>query len=307
MKTMLLLSENWDLFSSRDLPSLVNAAKVAEAAGIDGVMLSEHIVLGPDAGAGEPKRNPREFDAPGNQPSNTPHPSSIVLLGAIAAATTRLTLYAGAVLPVLRHPLHIAKDLATIDLLSQGRLIVLPTVSWHKQEYAALGRDFHKRGKMLDEQLAIWRKVWRESPASFSGEFYQFDDVYLEPKPWRPEGPKVWITGGSLHPAALRRLVEYGSGYGPGGPMAPGEKEKIYAALTAAGRDPKDFDIMGGIMGRFDGPDDLADLEDAFGQLPAVVSAGSTAVIAKPSQFIRHPDELPEFCRRFVERIKSLG
>ena len=116
----------------------------------------------------------------------------------------------------------------------------------------------------------------------------------------------MWITGDSLHPAALRRAVEYGSGYAAPGPMAPGEKEKLYAALAAAGRDPKDFDIMGGIMGHFKGPDDVADPEDGFRQLPAALKAGSTAVVAKPSQFIRHPDELPDFCRRFVERVKAL-
>ena len=298
MKTILLLTENWDLFSPRDLGSIVKAAQIAEEAGIDGVQLSEHILLGPDAGAGTPKKNPREFDAPGNQSPFTPWPSSPVMLGAIAAATTRLTLYAGAILPVLRHPLHIAKDLATIDLLSKGRLVVVPTVSWHKQEYAALGIDFHQRGKMLDEQLEIWSRVWRGSPASFSGEYYKFDDVYLEPQPWR--------AGGPLHPAAIRRLVKWGSGYAGGGPMAPGEKDQIYAALRAAGRDPKDFGMLGGIMGFFKGGNDVADLEEAFEQLPMGVANGATAIIAKPSQFIRSVDEFPAFCRRFVERIKQL-
>jgi len=306
MKTILLLTENWDLFSPRDLGSIVKAAQIAEEAGIDGVQLSEHILLGPDAGAGTPKKNPREFDAPGNQSPFTPWPSSPVMLGAIAAATTRLTLYAGAILPVLRHPLHIAKDLATIDLLSKGRLVVVPTVSWHKQEYAALGIDFHQRGKMLDEQLEIWSRVWRGSPASFSGEYYKFDDVYLEPQPWRAGGPPLWIAGGPLHPAAIRRLVKWGSGYAGGGPMAPGEKDQIYAALRAAGRDPKDFGMLGGIMGFFKVSNDVADLEEAFEQLPMGVANGATAIIAKPSQFIRSVDEFPAFCRRFVERIKQL-
>jgi probable F420-dependent oxidoreductase len=307
LKTMLLLTENWDIFDPRVLSSLVNAARIAEVAGIDGVMLSEHIVLGPDAGAGEAKRNPREFDAPGNQPPTTPHPSSMVMLGAIAAATTRLTLFAGAILPVLRHPLQVAKDLATLDLLSKGRLVVLPTVSWQEQEYAALGKDFHKRGKMLDEQYEVWLKVWREGPASHAGEFYKFDDVYVEPKPWTTGGPRLWVTGAYLHAAALRRVVKYGSGYAPGGPMAPGEKDRIYEALTAAGRDPKTFDIMGGIMGFFKGSDDVADLDEACKQIPANVKSGATAIVAKPSQFIRTKEEFPDFCRRFADQVKSAG
>lgn len=307
MKTILLLTENWELFDPRDLSSLVDAAKVAEAAGIDVVMVSEHIVLGPDAGAGEPKRNPREFDMPGNQPSDTTHPSLIAMLGALAAATSRVGLLAGAILPVLRHPLQVAKDLATIDLLSKGRLIVMPTVSWHKQEYTALGVDFHKRGKMLDEQLEIWRKVWSESPVSYQGEFYQFSDAYVVPKPWRPEGPRLWITGDRVGKPQLRRAIAYGSGFGSPGPMHPGDKELLFDELKAAGRDLSSFDLMGGIMGFFKGADDVADIEQGFAQLQANRDFGATHVVAKPSQFIRHPDELPEFCRKFVTRVKEIG
>jgi probable F420-dependent oxidoreductase len=307
LKPLLLLTENWDLFNPRDLSSMVEAAKIAEAAGIDGVMMSEHIVLGSNSESAGAKPNPREFDAPNNQPPTTAHPSSMVMLGAFAAATTRLTLFAGAILPVLRHPLQVAKDLATLDLLSKGRLIVMPTVSWGEEEYAALGQDFHKRGKMLDEQYEIWHKVWREGPASYAGEFYKFNDVYVEPKPWTPGGPRIWVTGGHLHPAALRRIVKYGKGYAPGGPMAPGEKDRIYEALTAAGRDTKNFDILGGIMGTFKGPDDLADLDEACKQIPVNVASGATVIICKPAQFIRTLDELPDFCRRFVDRVKSAG
>jgi probable F420-dependent oxidoreductase len=306
MKTMLLLTENWEVFDPRDLMSLVKAAQIAEDNGFDGVMVSEHIVLGPDAGAGEPKRNAREFDMPGNQPSDTTHPSLIAMLGAIAAATSRVTIYAGAILPVLRHPLQVAKDLATIDLLSKGRLIVLPTVSWHEQEYKALGVDFHKRGKMLDEQLEIWKKVWAETPVSYHGEFYSFDDVYVVPKPWRPEGPPLWITG-TPHKAALRRLAKYGSGFAPVGPIPAEQRDLIFETAAAAGHDMSKLELMGGVMGIFKGPDDVADIQDAFDQLPKQKAFGSTAVVAKPSQFIRHIDELPEFCRRFVERVKEIG
>jgi probable F420-dependent oxidoreductase len=305
LKPLLLLTENWDLFNPRDLHSIVNAAQVAEAEGIDGVMLSEHIVLGRNSESAGAKTNPREFDAPNNQPPTTAHPSSMIMLGAIAAATTRLTLFAGAILPVLRHPLQVAKDLATLDLLSKGRLVALPTVSWGEEEYAALGKDFHKRGKMLDEQYEVWQKCWREGPASHAGEFYKFDEVYVEPKPWTPSGPRLWPTGAYLHPAALRRVVKYGSGYAPGGPMAPGEWDQICEALTAAGRDPKSFDVLGGIMGSFKGTDDVADLDEACKQIPTNVRSGATVIVAKPSQYIRSLDEFPAFCRRFADRVRS--
>ena len=134
-KLVLVLSENWTLTPSRDLRTLVRLAVEAEDAGIDAVMVSEHVVLGRGADAGGVPSNPRDYALPGNQDPATPWPSSLVLLSAVAAATTRLRLVAGAIIAPLRHPLLLAKDLATLDLLAEGRLVVQPTVSWHRAEY----------------------------------------------------------------------------------------------------------------------------------------------------------------------------
>src|SRR3712207_1047878 len=161
--------------------------------------------------------NPRDYAAPGNQDPAMPWPSSTVLLAAMAAATTRIRLAAAAIIAPLRHPLLVAKDLATLDLLSEGRLVVLPTVSWHRAEYAALGVPFERRGRLLDEHLATWRAVWRASPASHAGEHYAFEDVWLEPKPFRPDGVRLWIGGSTLYGAVIRRLVAHGHGLNPFG------------------------------------------------------------------------------------------
>src|SRR5262249_62089700 len=89
-KAILVLSENWTLVAPRDLRALVRIAAEAEEAGVDAVMVSEHIVLGPGADADGRMPNPRDYAMPGNQDPRTPWPSSLVLLSAIAAATTRL-------------------------------------------------------------------------------------------------------------------------------------------------------------------------------------------------------------------------
>src|SRR6187399_2173240 len=172
-------------------------AVIAEEAGFDAVMVSEHIVLGPGAGAGGIMGNPRDYALPGNQDPAMPWPSSLVLLSAIAAATTRMRLTACAVIAPLRHPLLLARELGTLDLLSEGRLVVQPTVSWHRDEYDALGVPFGSRGALLDEHLAAWDVLWRDTPATFEGAHYRFHDVYLEPKPFRPEGPVLWFGGSS--------------------------------------------------------------------------------------------------------------
>ena len=115
VKIVLILTENWTMRPVPDVADLVRFAIEAERAGLDAVMVSEHVVLGPSADAAGRPANPRDYALPGNQDPATPWPSPLVLLSASAAATTRLRLVAGALISPLRHPLTTAKDLATLD------------------------------------------------------------------------------------------------------------------------------------------------------------------------------------------------
>ena len=209
LRMCLILSENWTMTAGRDLATLVRWAREAEDAGFDSVMISEHIALGPAAGAAGLMANPREYALPGNQDPATPWPSSLVLLSAIAAVTQRVRLVASAVIAPLRHPLLLARELGSLDLLSGGRLVVQPTVSWLPDEYEALGIPFRQRGALLDEHLAAWSVLWRETPASFSGAHYSFRDVYFEPKACRARRPGPVVRRRAAAPAPA----------GPPGPL----------------------------------------------------------------------------------------
>jgi probable F420-dependent oxidoreductase len=305
-RLVLVLSENWTLVSPRDLRALVRMAQEAEEAGIDGVMLSEHIVLGPSAGARGRMANPRDYAAPGNQDPATPWPDSIVLMSAIAATTARLRLIAAAIIAPLRHPVLLAHQLATLDLLSDGRLVVQPTVSWLGEEYEALGVPFGQRGALLDEHLAAWRVLWRETPASFEGEHYRFQDVYLEPKPTRSEGPALWFGGQTVSPWIVRRLAAYGHGFHPFGQPSAEELVQLGAGLESAGRDLAELEMVGGIRPRFRDDHSPADLDEAAEQIPAQLAAGYTTICFKPSQYTDDPAEVGALCRRLVGRVSSL-
>src|SRR3954451_4218501 len=200
-RTGLVLSENWTMVSPRNLPALVQLACDAERAGVDTVMLSEHVVLGPDSSAAGLMGNPRDYAAPGNQDPATPWPDSLVLASAIAARTSRLRIALAAVIAPLRNPLLLAKQLATLDLLAQGRLVVQPTVSWAEEEYAALGVPFRHRGAILDEQLEAMRAAWTQTPAAFAGPHFRSADAYCDPKPFHDGGLRMWFGGQSMHPA----------------------------------------------------------------------------------------------------------
>jgi probable F420-dependent oxidoreductase len=306
VRLVLILSENWTLVPPRDLGGLVELARRAEDAGFDAVMVSEHVAMGPGADADGLPANPRDYALPGNQDPATPWPDALSLLAAVAAVTSTLRLVAGAIIPPLRHPVLLAKQLATLDLLSEGRLVVQPTVSWQRAEYRALGVDFSTRGARLDEHLEAWRALWSRSPASFEGAHYRFDDVTLEPKTLRPEGPVLWFGGGGLHAALVRRIVRYGRGFDPLGAPEPDTLARLDDALRAAGRRLDELELVGGTRGRFPDATSVADLDEALEQIPPQVERGFTTICIKPSQFTDDPAEVPALLRRIVERTATL-
>jgi probable F420-dependent oxidoreductase len=303
----LILSENWTMTSGRDLPALVRWAREAEDAGFDSVMISEHIVLGPSAGANGVMPNPREYALPGNQDPATPWPSSIVLLSAIAAVTERVRLVAGAVIAPLRHPLLIARELGSLDLLSGGRLVVLPTVSWLAEEYAALGAAFGRRGDLLDEHLAAWAVLWRDTPASHAGRHYPFRDVYFEPKAFRKSGPAMWLGGSGMHRRMTERIVRYGDGFNPLGRPTAAQMQRLRAAMLAAGRDPGRLELVGGTRAAFPDRRSTADLGQALATIPAQIEAGFSTFCIKPSQFTDDPADVRRLCADIIRRVGQLA
>jgi probable F420-dependent oxidoreductase len=306
-RLVLVLSENWTLVPARDLGALVRMAVEAEGAGFDAVMVSEHVVLGRGADELGLPENPRDYALPGNQDPSTPWPDPLTLLAAVAGVTTRLRLVASSIIAPLRHPLILAKQLATLDLLSEGRFVVQPTVSWHRAEYDALGVPFERRGELLDEHLEIWRELWTESEVVHEGGPYgYFGPVSLEPKPFRPGGPLLWFGGERLREATLRRIVRYGDGFNPLGSPSDHDLERLQRAMAKAGRDMGELEMVGGTRGRFSDATSTADLEEALASIPAQLERGFTTICIKPSQFIDDSDEIPAFCREVVERVDAL-
>jgi alkanesulfonate monooxygenase SsuD/methylene tetrahydromethanopterin reductase-like flavin-dependent oxidoreductase (luciferase family) len=303
----LVLSENWTMTGGQaDLQAVVRWAREAEEAGFDSVMLSEHVVLGRDAAANGVMGNPRDYALPGNQDPRTPWPSSLLLLSAIAAVTRDIRLAAAAVIAPLRHPLLLASELGTLDLLAQGRLTVLPNVSWSRDEYAALGVPFSSRGRLLDEHLQIWAKLWGPSPASHQGQFYSFDDIYLEPKAYRADGPRLCFGGAGMHEAMVRRIVRYGHAFNPLGRVTEAELAVLAAAMRDAGRDVSELELIGGTRAVFPDDQSPADLARALESIPEQMAQGFTTFCVKPSQFTDDPAGVGAFCREVMRRLACL-
>ncbi len=307
VKLLMVLTENDTIIDPRDLRGLVRASVDAEAAGVYGVMMSEHVVLGPDSGASGVMTNPRDYAAPGNQDPATAWPSSIVMLSAIAQATTTLRLVAGAIIAPLRHPLLLAKELGTLDLLSAGRLVVLPTVSWSRDEYAALDVPFGERGRILDEQLEVLATAWGPYPIRHEGTHYRFGDVWLEPGAHSQAGPRLWFGGQGMHAPLVRRIARYGHGLNPFGPLTDDDLAMLADGMAEAGRDLSELELVGGIRGTFHGTDDLADLDVALADLPRQLQQGFTTICFKPAMFVDDAAHLGDLCRELVRKADAIA
>lgn len=304
-----ILSENWTMIGPRQLDRFVRLATVAESAGFDGVMVGEHVAMGPNSAYLGSPENPRDWLMAGNQDPRYPHPSSLVLLSAMAAVTERIRLIAGALLTPLRHPIQLAKDLATLDLVSRGRLIVIPGVSWQAEEYAALGVPFTQRGKILDEQLDIWNRLWTDgSPVAADGKHFSFADVFVEPAPFRAGGPDLWIGGKVVSPWMLRRTVRYGRGFFPIVPPSRENLTELADMMTAAGRDIADLEISSFLFGpQFTDATGLLNLDSTLEGVPDLLDRGVGNLVLKPAQFIEDADQLGDFCREVRRKVDAFA
>lgn len=140
---------------------------------------------------------------------------SLVTLGYLAAQTRQVKLGTSILVLPQRNTILAAKQLATIDYLSGGRLICGVGAGWMDGEYKSLGADFHRRGRILDEQMAAMRELWSNADPRFAGKFTSFDDGVFEPKPVQSGGIPIWIGGQS--DAALGRVARLGDGWHPNG------------------------------------------------------------------------------------------
>ena len=142
---------------------------------------------------------------------------------------------------------------------------------------------------------------------SYHGQHYSFDEVWVEPRPFRADGPPLWFGGQRMHPALLRRLVRWGSGFNPLGAPSAADLAALRDRLRAAGRDPAELELVGGIRGRFDGPDALADLDEALRDLPDQLAAGFGTICFKPSMYLDDAGDIGPFCRKLVARVTEMS
>jgi probable F420-dependent oxidoreductase len=218
----------------------VELARLAEDAGCESVWAIEHVVVPDDYAS----RYPYSADARMGLTGADAIPDPLDWLAFVAAVTSTLRLATGVLILPEHNPVVLAKRVATVDALSNGRLLLGIGVGWLKEESDAVGVRFADRGRRTDEYIAAMRALWRDRPARFDGEHVRFADVSSSPPPAQPGGVPIIVGGRSA--AAVRRAGRLGDGYFPigvGPDELPALLEAVRREASAAGRDPSAIEV----------------------------------------------------------------
>lgn len=240
-----------------DFSYTAELARLAEENGFESLWTVEHVVV--PAGYESSYPYSRDGRMPGGE--DVPIPDPLVWLSMVAAVTSSIRLATGILILPQRNPAVLAKEVATLDVLSGGRVTLGVGVGWLKEEFDALGVPFSSRGARTDEYISALRAFWREPEPTFSGEFVSFDRAKMYPKPLQTGGPPIVIGGHTA--AAARRAGRLGDGFFPGrgalGDLA-GLLDEMRIAAKDADRNPDDIEVTAGGAMDAEGVKPYADL-----------------------------------------------
>lgn len=282
---------------------LIDLARAADEAGLDRLVLSDHVVFGENLEAyGDPSRGGSRG---GKQPTGPDGHwlDPVATIAYLSALTSRVRFGTNILIAALRRPVTLAKELATIDVLSGGRIDLGVGVGWQEEEYVAAGLSYRERGRLLDHTVEVCQLLWREQTAAYDGEGLRFDKIHQMPKPLQPGGVPVWVSG-TVNARSMQRLARFGSGWIPWGDDAVDIADgiaKMRAAVSELGRDPAGIGVVGNApMVRTD--DGGFDLDAAVAEVPALVEAGVTDVrftVAAPRDRAAATDYLAALVDKF--------
>jgi probable F420-dependent oxidoreductase len=256
---------------------LFERARLLDAAGVDRLVVSDHVVFGEHLDAyGDPKLG---GVAGGVQPTGPDGHwlEPLTTLSVVAGMTQRIRLGTNILIAALRRPVVLAKTTSTLDVLSGGRLDLGVGVGWQREEYEAAGLDFGERGRLLDRSLEVCQTLWCEERASIDSPDLAFDAIHMMPKPLRPDGVPLWVAG-TINPRVVRRLARFGTGWIPWGADAADPAagiDRMRQALADAGADASGLQVVGRLPAATDGDRNL-DVERTMAAVPDLVAAGVT-------------------------------
>ncbi len=266
----------------------------AEELGFHSLWVSDHIVIPQGMETRYPGRASGRFPVTPDMPFLEP----LITLAYAASLTQRMLLGTSVLILPMRHPIIVAKELATLDVLSGGRLIFGVGVGWLKEEFDALGASFAGRGPRTDEYLEAIISLWTQDDPSFEGSHVRVQGIGFAPKPLQKPRPPIWVGG--VSPGALKRAGRYGDAWHATGLISPqelsGKFQEVQNYARKAGRDPSAI----ALSVRLDGVG-RQDPQQVIPYLQELKAIGvSHALVAFPARTLEASLELME---RFASQV----
>ena len=223
-----------------DKENMLRLARLGEELKYDSIWLGDHVFFPYESESRYPYSNTGKFIV---QPTENVF-ETFVTLAYLAALVQTPRIGIGVLIIPYRNPVVTAQMMASLDVLSGGRLILGAGVGWLKEEFDTLGASWEDRGSVTDEYLQVYKELWTKDKPNFQGKHYQVSNIGFYPKPLQQPHPPIWIGGYSV--AAMRRTVNHGDGWHPSNifPEMLAEKIPTLRRLSEeAGRDPDSIEI----------------------------------------------------------------
>ena len=261
----------------------VEIAKEAEARGFQSLFFPEHTHI--------PTNRNTPFPGGGELPKQYWHSHDpFVALGACAAVTSEIRLGTGICLIIERDPITTAKEIASLDMISNGRTIIGIGAGWNREEMENHGADFKNRWQIVKEKVEAMRAIWTNEEPEYHGKYVDFDPIWSYPKPIQDGGPPIWMGANSKW--VFERIADYADGWMPIGGLGSGNMNRLKEALDSKNRKIEDLTLA-----LFGGPKDRA-------QIGGRIEQGFDEVIfSLPSE---GPDQVLPLLDEYADIVKSV-
>ena len=284
-----------------DIRRVIEFVHEADEAGLDQVVVSDHVVMG--------ERADRYPYGPFPVPPDYPWFEPMTTLAAMAAVTKRMRLAVGILITPLRPAVLLAKQAATLDVIASGRLDLGIGTGWQEEEYTSSGIPFQGRKARMIDQVRAMRELWQNAPASFASKTVSFERIYSRPA---PAGKSIPLHFG-IAPTDdnITLMAELADGWLPMlrtpseyGPFA----QRIFEKLPAFGRTPDDFTVRAQVRPIKDASGEktgLASIDASLATIPEMIAAGVTEFTVTPLSFVNDEAGLRKLVARVVREAQS--
>ena len=274
--------------SYTDPAQAIELVQAGEEAGFESAWTVDHVVVPEGYESAYPYSDSGRM---ADGVNDIPLPDPLIFMSFLASVTSRIRLATGILILPQRNPVVTAKQVATLDHLSRGRILLGIGVGWLEEEFNAIGTPFADRGRRTDEYVAAMRELWSSKSPTFDGEFVRFKDAHCRPQPVHGSVPV--IVGGHSQ-AAARRAGRLGDGFFPARGASAALFDLVRQSAEESGRDPAAIELTVSL------PDDLE-------QIPELAKLGVSRLLVPVtpmmglSNAIRNVDDIPRW-RDFLDK-----